>query len=303
MREKIQETGLTRRIALSSVLPAEPAGTRPLLRPRRTDLCHPHHPTDRLSPSRPRSRSLFPSTHRSGNFPEQTSPSLPVATSRLGYHSPQSTFPYKYYIDYGAEREDPESEHYLAPWDENSDFGYEEPVTTGGADRIFQFGDSETQSTGTEYFNGLNAAAVILANDTPNGSLQVHFHIDMEPATNNDEQPFEPETHNVYLQMESKITALTQGFPSGANYLDETPTDSLEFLRFTDDNDDMIYDLTLDLRFPTLNDFGFVIRYEDPDDPSTSPITNGGGFDPGRRYYKFIQPNSAFKNFMSNAAL
>jgi len=82
MREKIQETGLTRRIALSSVLPAEPAGTRPLLRPRRTDLCHPHHPTDRLSPSRPRSRSLFPSTHRSGNFPEQTSPSLPVATSR-----------------------------------------------------------------------------------------------------------------------------------------------------------------------------------------------------------------------------
>ena len=82
MREKIQETGLTCRIAVPSVLPAEPAGTRPLLRPRRTDLCHPQLSTHRHYPSHPRSRSPFRSTQRSGSAPGRTSPSLSVATSR-----------------------------------------------------------------------------------------------------------------------------------------------------------------------------------------------------------------------------
>jgi hypothetical protein len=82
MREKIQETGLTRRIAVPSVLPAEPAGTRSLPRPQRTDHRHPQLTTDRLFPSRPQSPSLFPCMDRSSSLPDQTSPSLSVATPR-----------------------------------------------------------------------------------------------------------------------------------------------------------------------------------------------------------------------------
>ena len=82
MREKIQETGLTRRIAASPVLPAEPPGTRPLLRPQRTGHRHPQLSTHCLYPSRPQSRSTCSCTDRSGSLPGQTSPPLPVATPR-----------------------------------------------------------------------------------------------------------------------------------------------------------------------------------------------------------------------------
>lgn len=210
--------------------------------------------------------------------------------------APGSTFKYKYYIEYDASRKDNTSPNYLEPTtgDGGGDFGYEEPVTTGGADRVFSFSDSETQSTGAEFFNGLSTAAIINSDDTPNGSLEVTFEIDMGPAQDGSlSQPFNPATDSVYMQLESKYTALTNGFTSGGNLFDDatSPAD-YEFLRFEPTGEGDIYALTLDLQFPTLNDFGFIIRYGQPSNPLTDIVENGGGFDAGRRYYQFIQPTS-----------
>ena len=207
-----------------------------------------------------------------------------------------STFKYKYYIQYDASREDEMSDNYLEPVaaEGGEDFGYEEPVITGGADRVFEFSADETQTTGNQLFNGLLSAAIINAEDTPNGSLAVTFEIDMTPALDMGlTQPFDPANDSLYLQLESKYTALTNGFTSGENLFKEAASAAeYEFLRFEPTGETNIYSLTMDLQFPTLNDFGFVVRYGQPSEGFSATVSNGGGFDPGRRYYQFINPTS-----------
>ncbi len=210
--------------------------------------------------------------------------------------APGSTFKYKYYIEYDASRKDAMSDNFLAPVaaEGGQDFGYEEPVTTGGSDRVFEFSSEATQSSGDQLFNGLLSAAIINADDTPNGTLEVTFEIDMAPAMEMGlTQPFNPLTDSLYLQLESKYTALTNGFTSGENLFKNAASPSeYEFLRFEATGEANIYSLTMSLQFPTLNDFGFVVRYGQPSQGFGATVSNGGGFDPGRRYYQFIEPTS-----------
>lgn len=211
--------------------------------------------------------------------------------------APNSTFKYKYYIQYDASRVDDTSPNFLSPVaaDGGEDFGYEEPVITGGADRVFEFGTETEQSSGSQLFNGMLSAAIINADDTPNGTLDLTFEIDMAPALDAGlTQPFNPETDSVYLQLESKYTALTNGFTPGGQFFDDatSPAD-YEMLRFEPTDEADIYALTLSLELedsPTLNDFGFVVRYGQPSSTTTNMVSNGGGFDAGRRYYQFIEP-------------
>lgn len=210
--------------------------------------------------------------------------------------APNTTFKYKYYIQYDDSRTNEESPNFLSPVaaDGGEDFGYEEPVTTGGADRIFEFGTETEQSSGSQLFNGLLSAAIINADDTPGGTLDLTFEIDMGPAMDAGlTQPFNPDTDSVYLEMESKYTALTNGFTSGGQFFDEatSPAD-YEFLRFEPTGETNIYALTMSLQFPTLNDFGFVVRYGQPSSTTTNMVSNGAGFDAGRRYYQFIEPTA-----------
>ena len=207
-----------------------------------------------------------------------------------------SEFKYKYFIEYDTSRTNENSENYIEAIAENVDFGYEEPVTTGGSDRWFEFGNSTTQSTGVEYFNDVNIGALIESENTPTGSVAVTFKIDMTPALSH-EVPFRPDMDSLYFQIESKYTALTNDFRSGGGYFTDmvengTPAD-IEFLRFTPvEGETNVYSLTLDLQMPTLNDFGYVVRYGQPFTEFESMVVNGEGFSAGRRYYQFIEPTS-----------
>lgn len=203
-----------------------------------------------------------------------------------------SSMKYKYYIDYDESRTDPESPNFIQAIADNVDFGYEEPVTTGGADRLFGFTNETVQTTGPQFYNGVPYAGIIFGENTPDGSLEVTFRVDMTAALTHT-TPFNPANDKVYIQFESKYTALTQGFASGGGLFDDAETDEeVEFLRMTPEEDGSnIYAITFDLEFPTINDFGFVVRYgsvtgEEP------MVVNGGGFDAGRRYYQFIEPTS-----------
>jgi hypothetical protein len=205
---------------------------------------------------------------------------------------------YKYYIEYDASRSDENSDNYIEAVAESGDFGYEEPVTTGGADRFFDFTDEANQSPGVQYFNDVNTGAIIQAGNTPNGMISVTFKIDMTAALTAD-VPFRPGTDSLYMQLESKFTALTNGFRSGGGYFDDITANGtsadLEFLRYTPvDGEPNVYELTLDLDLTagTLNDFGYVVRYGEPFGDYESMVVNGGGFAAGRRFYQFVDPLS-----------
>lgn len=209
-----------------------------------------------------------------------------------------SSFKYKYFIEYDASRSDASSDNYIEAVAESGDFGYEEPVTTGGADRFFDFSDEVTQTKGVQYFNDVNTGAIIQAGNTPNGTMSVTFRIDMTAALTAD-VPFRPGTDSLYMQLESKFTALTNGFRSGGGYFDDITANGtaadIEFLRYTPvDGEDNIYELTLDLDLTsgTLNDFGYVVRYGEPFSDYESMVVNGGGFAAGRRFYQFVDPLS-----------
>lgn len=208
-------------------------------------------------------------------------------------HTNGATIGYKYYISYDESRQDINSENYIAAVEADVDFGYEEPANTGGSDRIFTLGTDEAQSTGVTNFNDITLASVIQQD------MSVTFEIDMNPALTASE-PFNPGTDSVYMRVESKILAFSQkkldnGYDwihGGAQFDNaQTPAD-VEFLRFKPvEGESNIYRLTLDLKAPFVNDFGYIIGYGSVF--SDEGLTyNGGGFGPGRRYYQFIQPIS-----------
>ncbi|MCG8372225.1 MAG: T9SS type A sorting domain-containing protein [Balneolales bacterium] len=205
-------------------------------------------------------------------------------------------FKYKYFIEYHESRTDETSENYIEAIDENEDFGYEEPATTGGADRLFDFIDATAQGTGLQYFNDISTGGIITAENTPNGTMSVTFEIDMSPALEAD-VPFDPTSDSLYLQLESKFTALINGYRSGGGFFEDVSAngtaEDIESLRFTAvEGETNIYSLTLDLVLPTINDFGYVVRYGKPFSDYEGMVTNGDGFAAGRRYYQFATPTS-----------
>src|SRR5690606_14152198 len=66
-------------------------------------------------------------------------------------------------------------------------------------------------------------------------------------------------------------------------------TAELERIMMHDPDGDGIYELEMPLTLPTLNDIGFRVAYGHARG-AKSTLLNGGGFDPGRRYYQFIRP-------------
>lgn len=206
---------------------------------------------------------------------------------------------YKYYINYDASRSDTSSPNYIEAIDiGGADFGYEEPISTAGGNRLVTFGTAPTQSAADDgekqNFNDVSTAAVINAEDTPGGTMAVTFSIDMTNAMADSlSRPFNPATDSLYLQLESKFTALTNDIVSGGGFFDESTQAEYEFLRYKPTGEGNIYEVTLDMKFPTLNDFGYVVRYGVPSDPLDEMQVNGGGFAAGRRYLQFIQPLSS----------
>lgn len=189
---------------------------------------------------------------------------------------------YKFFIDYDASRFEETSPNYLQGI--NVDFGYEEPGLTGGGNRVYEItsvGSPESQGPGYTFYNGVDPRGLI---DTP---VDVTFSIDMNPAKSHTD-PFDPAVDSVYIRFDTKYFALINGVSGDLNKL---PKETQEKLRFTDDNNDGIYTLTLSLAVPSPNHMGFVIAYGQLNSESGRVVYNGSGFDAGRRYYQYIRPN------------
>jgi hypothetical protein len=208
-------------------------------------------------------------------------------------HAEAATIGFKYYISYDESRQDVNSANYIQAVEADVDFGYEEPANSGGSDRVYSLGTDQAQSTGITSFNDISLASVIQQD------MSVTFEIDMNSAITASE-PFNPATDSVYLRIESKVLAFTQkklddGYDwihGGAMFEDALTPSEIEFLRFIPvAGETNVYRLTLDLKAPFVNDFGYIIGFGSA--ISEVGLTyNGGGFGPGRRYYQFIDPIS-----------
>lgn len=223
---------------------------------------------------------------------------------------PGNSFKYKYFIEYDPSRWDENSENFIAAVDTNDasktgDFGFEEPVNFGGADRLYIFGEAITQGVVVdglpEFFNGLLSAAVIRGEDTPNGEgIDLTFEVDMTDALAATEA-FVPADDDVYIVLESKYTAISLGLkPGGGQFEAPFTAADVELVRMEPiEEGSNVYAVTITIGDDevSLNDFGFIVGYGKPflTGGDRKWVQNGGGFDPGRRYYEFIEPTNVVR--------
>lgn len=198
---------------------------------------------------------------------------------------------YKYYVHWAAERFDSTSTNFIkgiVP-----DNGYEVPGTWGGGNRIITIKDQAVQDIAPAYFSGISPNGLITDQNTDGGNgIDVTFRINMQPALSAT-TPFNPSADSVYMVVEEPMLALTQGWTPGEGAITDAKTAaSIEYIHFKPSQaDPNIYELTIHLNANTLNVFAFRIWYGQPMDPAGTGVSNGGGFDPGRYYYQYIQPN------------
>ena len=220
----------------------------------------------------------FSGTYEASNIPFTTTVGADVA--------------YKYYVKWDQSRDDETSVNYLAGITHDGS-GWEEPGVTGGGDRLFQIVDAENQPKRSEFFNGVEPKALMTSANVDGGAMTVNFSIDMSPAVQNTSQPFDASNDSVYLFVDTPFFALTNGITVPGDGGDQwllISDEERERLRFTDEDGDMIYELTLELQLPTLNHIGFRVSYGEPTSQDGSLFTHGSGFAAGRRHYQYVQP-------------
>ena len=207
-------------------------------------------------------------------------------------------YAYKYFILWDDSREDENSPNYVPNLSLGA--GWEEPGTTGGSDRIYFIQDAPVQRTypedpGYVFYNDLAGASVILGDfieGTPE-TYPITIRIDMTRATTvpDAEERFVPGQDSVFIAFEEQIFALTQGFGTGPEHVEESSNIFRnENYLLEDTNGDGIYEITIDAQLPSVNALGFVIGYGQPNIGEGTILWNGGGFGSGRRYYQFITP-------------
>lgn len=202
---------------------------------------------------------------------------------------------YKYYIDWDDSRFDDSSPNYIAaiddPNDTNRDVGYEEPGITGGGNRVFVLEDAPEQVQQEHFFNSMEPEARMDETNVDGGAISVTFTVDMNPAEQRTSSPFNPATDSVYIVFETPFFAISQGFVKGGGMFSSANTAAdIEDRRLTDTDGDGVYEVTIDLQLPTLNHFGFYVAYGRPFAADGTIIDNSEGFDAGRRYYQYVQP-------------
>jgi hypothetical protein len=200
-----------------------------------------------------------------------------------------ATVEYKYYVRWDESRFDEESPNYIPNLDAGN--GWEEPGITGGSNRIYTFTNETVQEvddfgSGIAYFNGVPEQGVIGETISGNDVLTTRFVVDMTEALTHS-TPFDPENDELYLIIETPFFALSQGLTSGAAILDEGNEAEAARVMLSPAGDGNLWELELDVLLPTENHIGFIFTYVKPDGER---VSNGGGFGPGRRYYRYIQP-------------
>ena len=195
----------------------------------------------------------------------RTPGTLTYSTSTTLTASPGTDYIYKYYVKFD-------------PALPNADFGYEEPLDYGGGNRPYTF-SGQDETVGPQFFNGIRPGNVIAAGQ----NVVVNFKVDMsraltiEPASN----AFDPATDVVTVAFRDPIWRLTQ---TQTTFSAEGITDAV---RLTDPDGDGIYTGSYTVQGPTYNGIGYRYAFGDPSSGAYY-IEGSGGFDAGRRRYRYV---------------
>jgi hypothetical protein len=199
---------------------------------------------------------------------------------------PGTDIRYKYFVVYDTSRVDTTSPNFIANLriqqvnHDTEDSGWEEPSTTGGADRSFAFANAPSQIPMGDFGFDRQFFCSVPANAGIPHGVDVTFNVDMTAATDasqNSDPLFRPGVDSVYIQPDGSMLALSQGYT----------TFGARVAQLTDPDGDMVYSGTWELKDHAWYQLGFVIAYGNTTDGYQ---TNGGGTQVGRRYYQFIQP-------------
>jgi hypothetical protein len=177
----------------------------------------------------------------------------------------------------------------------NVDIGYEEPLDTGGGNRNFVF-EGSSQSTGTQNFNNIRAGNVI-----PSGrSVAVQFEVDMNRATTFAPRAFNPAVDTVAVQFEDPIWLASQGYdPDDPRLIVGSNGSLISGFRLNDPDGDLVYTGTFTVNGPTYNGIGY--RYTFANDTDGILAEGRGGFDSGRRRYRYITDSGSTFAFARDA--
>lgn len=201
-----------------------------------------------------------------------------------------ATVSYKYFVRWDPSRFDNTSPNYIANLAEGA--GWEEPGITGGGNRVHTYTDAAVQTViddaadGLAFFNGVPSYGVIRETRGAFTTMPVTFRVDMTAALSHT-TAFNPATDSLFLAIQTPIWALTQGIPSNNDAFASNSATKDRILFKAVEGQANIYELVYQMRLPADNMIGFAIAYRKPDGTT---VVNGGGFDAGRRYYRYVTP-------------
>ena len=165
---------------------------------------------------------------------------------------------------------------------ENVDAGYEEPLDFGGGNRTFTF-TGEDQTLDEQFFNA------------DGQSIDVTFTVDMNNAVGFADaqgRAFNAAQDTVTVQFEDSFWLLTQGLSTSDETLISTGQGGfIPGFKLTDDDGDGVYMGTLTVEGPTYNGIGY--RYAFANEADGIQVEGTGGFDAGRRRYRYVTDRTA----------
>ncbi|PAP76567.1 T9SS type A sorting domain-containing protein [Rubrivirga marina] len=191
--------------------------------------------------------------------------------------------PYKFYVDF---RNADGTAQFQDAAGNDLDVGWEEPLDFGGGNRFFDFSGTE-QTLDEQFFNGVRPGNVIADGQ----SVDLTFMVDMSEATMFEDaqgRAFDPAADTVSVQFEDVVWLLTQGYiPGGEDLVDTGSGGNLvNGFSLSDPDGDLVYTGTLTINGPTYNGIGY--RYVFANDDDGLQAEGSGGFDAGRRRYRYI---------------
>ena len=192
---------------------------------------------------------------------------------------PGDVLQYKYLVLYDSSRVDTLSANYI-PGLPGVEL-WEEPSSSGGSNRTYTILDQSEQLVPGDFGYDFQFYAAIPPEGVIPNDITVTFNINMAPAAdsdvNTDNPLFRLAVDEAYIHFESPLLMLTQELPAYEHTIE-----------LSDPDGDGIYSGDLAMTGPTVYQIGFRVGYT----TDTDNVLHGGGFQPGRRYYQFIWPES-----------
>ena len=189
----------------------------------------------------------------------------------------ETNFAYKYFINFN-------DVNFETAFGDSPPNGWEEPISTTGANRGFMFEGSSEQDIGLQFFNDVFPGNII-----PEGnSIDVTFKVRMDSALADMAAPFDPATDTVTVSFTGDaIWAFTQGIERDGDGNFQIDTDKIVL---TDDDMDGLYTGTVTIDGPTYGAIQY--KYAFGGEGTFAEETGGSFNDAGRRRTRYIAANA-----------